>query len=378
MTVADRKPQGAPSLAESAPDIEQGVPANGGGAEGGEGPAAKTAAEKRADRAELAKRESSEAQQALANLAEVEPSELMPFTPKSFDEAWKLAHHLSNSKVVPEGLRGNGGAVLSVMARGAVLGVHWSVAVQAFYTVYDKVSIPADILAGCCDSDPAFDYFEVVEATDTYAVVEAKKKRWDAPRQYKVTLEEAITAGFLDGKHSALWGKVNGEGKPLPGNHRRRTMLAHMAQREAARLWNPARFAGLYTPDELHGLEPEMRVVSSPAAGSATASLERFGGAPQRALPGPGGAGDGQPGSPPQVSPAAAGNATQAPARRLNADQVAAARRLAAQLGVPWSRVEEEFGGPLEEFETPSMTVAQVERSLDDEIRKLAKAKPKE
>jgi hypothetical protein len=368
-----RKPQPAPTLADSAPDIGDAVPANG----GPEGEPEKTAADKRAERTALAKQDTAGAQQALATLGEVEASELMPFSPKSFEEAWKLAHHLSNSKVVPEGLRGNGGAVLSVMARGAVLGVHWSVAVQAFYTVYDKVSIPADILAGCCDSDPAFEYFEVVEATDSRAVVEAKKKRWTEPRQYVVTIEEAITAGYLDGKHSALWGKVGGDGKPIAGNHRRRTMLAHMAQREAARLWNPARFAGLYTPDELHGLEPEMRVVTPPASGSATASLERFGTAPPRALAastGHAAAEEAPTPPPPPPAPAVAGTPTERP-RRMSPAQIAEVRKLATQAGVSVDELEGYYAARLAEIEIEGQDATGVERSVVDRVRAMAARK---
>ncbi len=201
----------------------------------------KNAAQKAQERLDANIAGTASAEEALATIGEVGDSELSPFAPRTFADAWKLAHHIANSGIVPDELKGSAGAVLSVMARGAVLGVHWSVAIQTFHVVKGKVGLPADLMAGICNTDPEFEYFEFVEGDDESATVEAKKHRWDKPRQYHVTIEEARKAGYLDGKHSALW-------KTRP-----RTMLRHMATREAARQWNQARLSGLYDRDELTG-----------------------------------------------------------------------------------------------------------------------------
>lgn len=208
-----------------------------------------TAQEKRLARQAAAAADAEEAAQSLATIGEVGSSELVPFSPQSFDAAWKLAYHLSKSGIVHDGLKNSPGAVLSVMDRGQRLGIPWSIAVQEAHCVYGKVGWPAAILAAICDTSPTFEYFEVVEADNQHATVEAKMPRWDKPRRYTVTIDDARDAGFLDGKHASGWTSK----RPMPN-------LIAMARREAARMWDPARCAGLYTPDELEAFREERRI----------------------------------------------------------------------------------------------------------------------
>lgn len=204
----------------------------------------KTAAKKREERQAAVVKQTSAAAEALVGMADARETEMIPFSPRSFEEAWKIAHYVSKSGIVNDGLKNNPGAVLAVMASGENIGVHWSVAVQKAHVIYGRVGWPADLLAGVCDRD--FEYFEVIECDNEHAVVEAKMKRWSEPRRYPVTIEDAKDAGFLDGKHSAIWKSR----RPMP-------MLIAMARREAARLWH-SKLAGVYTPDEL--LVPEKTV----------------------------------------------------------------------------------------------------------------------
>lgn len=164
---------------------------------------------------------------------------LDPFTPDNYPDLWKLAGHLSNSGILPRALEGKPGAVLSIMSRGMFLGIPWAVAVQEAYVVHGRVCWPASILAAIVSTSPEFEFFEILEADDEHATVEAKKHRWDKPREYTVDMAQARTAGYLDGKHSEQW------------KLRPRFMLIAMARREAARMWDPVRCAGLYTPEEL-------------------------------------------------------------------------------------------------------------------------------
>lgn len=208
-----------------------------------------TAAEKREERQEATDLETTKAAEALAAMDDVGDSSLMPFSPQNFKDAWKLAHYLSLSGIVASGLKNNPGAVLSVMSRGAHLGIPWPVAVQEAHVIHGKVGWPAALLAAICDTSPTFEYFEVVEADNESATVEAKKPRWPKARRYTVTIEDAKDMGFMDKKHSELWTSK----RPMP-------MLIAMARREAARLWDPARCAGVYTPDELLAAREEKHV----------------------------------------------------------------------------------------------------------------------
>lgn len=228
----------------------------------------KTAAEKRQERQDEAAEMTALASKAMESIADVEESSMVPFTPRDFGAAWKLAKHLSESGVVADGLTGNAGAVFSVMARGSIMGMHWSVAVTEAYVVKGRIGWPAAVMDALIDRSPGFEYFEVVSATAEKAVVEAKRQRWESPRQYEVTIQEAGEAGYLDpgGHYSQVW------------RTRPKLMLIAMARREAARMWDPGRFAGLYTREEL--MEATAQTLLD--APRATAALEDFGG--QRAL----------------------------------------------------------------------------------------------
>lgn len=202
----------------------------------------------------------------------VQPSAMANYQPTGIQGAFKLAGDLAASKIVPRELQGDPAAVFSIMARGELLGLHWSVSVQTLYVVHGRVGLPAEIMAGICAADPEFEYFEVVEATNEKATVEAKKVRWQEPRRHTVTIEDAVRAGYLDGKHSALWGRLGRDGKPDPNcQHRRVTMLRHMAEREAARMWNQKTFAGLTSRDEMVALGDEhvIPAISQPLDGAA-------------------------------------------------------------------------------------------------------------
>ncbi len=230
-------PDPVPAEADSKPELEE--PAE----------IAKTADQKSEERQLVVDDDTRAAGEAMVGTAELDASEMMPFKPKSFDDAWKLAGHIAKSGIVNRDLRGNTGGVLAVMASGERLGIGWDVAVQVAHVVHGRVGWPAAILDGVCDSDPDFEYFEISKFSNQSATVVAKKHRWTKEREYTVTVQDAKDMGFLDGKHSKLWvGK-----RPMP-------MLIAMARREAARLWNPKRLAGIHTPAELAMKPPPKNV----------------------------------------------------------------------------------------------------------------------
>lgn len=165
--------------------------------------------------------------------------QMAAYEPRSFAQALEFAGMLCQSKIVPEHLQQDPGAVLVIMARSRALDIHWSVGFQEIYHVYGRLAYSANLISALCQTDPEFEFFDVVECDDTHATVEAKKKRWTEAKQYTVTIDEAKKAGYLDGKHSAVW-------KARP-----KIMLGHMASREAGRLWNKARMMGIYAPEEL-------------------------------------------------------------------------------------------------------------------------------
>lgn len=196
-----------------------------------------TAAEKAEARAAVAALERQAAKAALEGMSGIEENAMMPFNPRNFEAAWRLSDQLSRSGVVSDGLAGKPGAVLAVMARGAALGIHWSLAVTEMHVIKGKIVMPAAIIAGLIETSPKFEWFEVVESTETSCTVQAKARHWPEPRTYTVTIEEARKAKYLD--------------KPGPWQTRPRVMLAAMARREAGRLWDPARLAGIYAPEEI-------------------------------------------------------------------------------------------------------------------------------
>lgn len=165
---------------------------------------------------------------------------LAPFTPQTFEQFMEVARMVSESGIVQRELQQKPGACAALMMRGAKLGLDWATAVTEGYVVHGRVAWPAAIIAAAIETSPAFEYFEVVEASNESATVEAKKHTWAEAKRYTVTLEDARAMGFMDGKHSKLWTG------PRPMQ-----MLVAMVRREAGRLWDPVRCAGLYSPEEL-------------------------------------------------------------------------------------------------------------------------------
>lgn len=229
----------------------------------------KTPDEKKAERLAANEESTAVAEEAVEALATVGDSSMSAFNPQDFNKAWALAQAVAKSGVVAAGIQGNAGSTFAVMARGALMGIHWSVAVTEAYVVNGRVGWPAAVMEALIDRSPAFEFFEVLEAADTYAVVEAKKHRWSEPRTYRVTLEEAKKAGYLDGKHSEMWLK------------RPKLMLIAMARREAARMWDPGRMAGVYSVEEIMAAGP--RALAEMPRVTATAALESLAGGSENA-----------------------------------------------------------------------------------------------
>ena len=282
--------KGAPPIGDGVPDLGEGAPAS-------ERALTKTAKAKAGDRLAEQAEAGRLAKAGLEGIENVGESSLMPFSPTTFQQAWNLAHHLSLSQVTSDGLRGNGGAVLSVMATGAQLGIHWSIAVQIAFVVKGRVTWPAQAIAGLMDSAPGWEYFDVVDADNESATVEGKRTRWSEPRRYTVTIEDARGMGFMDGKHSQLWTSK----RPMP-------MLIAMARREAARLWDPGRMMGIFDPDEIIDLQAIQSANPAPAlAGGSTAGLSAL-----AALPAPSEAPDIDAEVLPEAKPAAGPDRTAA------------------------------------------------------------------
>lgn len=231
--------------------------------------ASKTAADKRSEGHKKAADETALSRKAVDAMAEVTPTGMMPFTPTDFAGAWKLADFLSKSGIVADGLAGNAGACFAVMARGSLMGMQWAVAVTEAHVVHGRVGWPAAVMDALIDTSPAFEYFEVFHADNEKAIIEAKKHRWSEPRRYEFTIEDAEIAGYLNTDKAA--GQVYSQ----VWQKRRKLMLIAAARREAARMWDPARFAGMYTPEELAG---SPRAFAD--APKATAALESFGAQP--------------------------------------------------------------------------------------------------
>lgn len=227
-----------------------------------------SAVEKREARLKLARDEGIQAMEGIDELREkgTAASSLLAFSPASFADAMELASVVCNSGIVAEGLAGKPGATITVMARGATLGIPWPTAVTVGHVVHGRVGWPAEVLHAVVERAPEVEYFEVKYADNEKATVIAKAERWKEEREHTVTMDDAKAMGFLDGKHSKLWMGA----RPRP-------MLIAFARREAAREWFPALTLGLVTVDELEDEGAGEKNVT-PAA-TATAQLEAFAGA---------------------------------------------------------------------------------------------------
>lgn len=165
--------------------------------------------------------------------------ELMAFNAEMIEAKLNLAKQLATANLVPKDLRNDPGSIYIIMEQSHALGIPWVTGMQEIHVIHGRISYSAQLLKALAEKDPAFEFIYVDESSDTSATVKAKRKEWDEPKEYPVTIEDARKAGYLDGRHSGLW-------KTRP-----KIMLGWMALREAARLWGSGALLGMYTDEEV-------------------------------------------------------------------------------------------------------------------------------
>ena len=124
---------------------------------------------------------------------------------------------------------------LLVLMGGRELGLSYVQSLRAFHLVQGKPMLSSSGMVAVCLRSEKCEYFRTVEASDTIATVEVKR-RGDPPVRRSFTIEEAKRAGL---SNRETW-------KAYPSR-----MLLARAQAFAAREVFPDILLGLYDPDEV-------------------------------------------------------------------------------------------------------------------------------
>jgi hypothetical protein len=162
-------------------------------------------------------------------------NDIIPFAPKSLDEALTVSKQIATSALIPGDLRQKPQDVLVTILAGQELGLGPMQSIRGLYVVNGKPVMSSDMMVALCLRSSACEYFQLVESTPGRATYEAKRRGAPKPVQMSFTIEQARAAG-LTGK---------GTWKSYPD-----AMLRARAASSLARAVFPDLVAGVYEPGE--------------------------------------------------------------------------------------------------------------------------------
>jgi len=154
--------------------------------------------------------------------------------PNNIGEAWKLAHHLYNSRLF--GQFQSADAILSIILTGRAMGLDAATSLRGFHVIKGKVSPSAATLVGLIKRAQCCEYFYLEDSSDTSATYVTKRRGEPDQTRISYSLKDAEAAGLL--------GNDNWKKRPA-------TMLRWRCSTELARAVYPDITAGLYTEDEI-------------------------------------------------------------------------------------------------------------------------------
>lgn len=176
----------------------------------------------------------------MANLAVATQTQIDPYSPATFDDAWRLAKIVTSARFAP-GISSPEQAIL-VLALGQDLGLSPMQSIRGIHIIEGRPCPSADCLVACVLRSGLAEYFSEVETTDTSSTWETKRRGEPKARRYTFSLEDAKRAGLTNrGKDPSQnnWNKYP------------RRMLAARAKAFLVRDVYPDLTLGLYTPDEI-------------------------------------------------------------------------------------------------------------------------------
>lgn len=125
--------------------------------------------------------------------------QMMDLTPRSFEEATKMADILANSDLVPKDYRGKAGNVLVAMQMGSEVGLQPMQAIQNIAVINGRPCVWGDALIGLVRSSRMCEYVrEHWDAERQVAVCVGKRRGDEQEYQVEFGLEDAKEAGLLN------------------------------------------------------------------------------------------------------------------------------------------------------------------------------------
>ena len=185
-------------------------------------------------------------------------SAITPYQPADMPQAMQLAHLVVKSGMAPS-IRTPEAAFL-VLALAADLGLNASQALRGIQVISGKACPTADCLVACVLRSGLAEYFVEIETTTESSTWETHRKGEPRPRRSAFTLADAKIAG-LTGEN---W-------KKYP-----QRMLKARAKAFLARDVYPDLTLGLYTQEEIQGVEPIIEEITPHVDLSAAATIEEL------------------------------------------------------------------------------------------------------
>lgn len=176
---------------------------------------------------------------------------MLPLSPASTDDAWRLAELLAKSAIIPQDLRNKPNDVLVMVLLGHELGIGPMQAIRKIDVIKGKPQASAELMVALCKQHPACRYFRYVdkESDDKRATYVTHRVGEDEPTKFTFTIEDAKKLGLL--------GNDNWTKQP-------KTMLRARASSALARIVYPDIVQGLYAREEMEDAIDSVSVVQAP------------------------------------------------------------------------------------------------------------------
>ena len=175
-------------------------------------------------------------------------AECTALVPRDFNEAKAMADYLSPAALLPAALRNKNSDVCLIIMTGQELGLGPTAALRGIHVVKGKPVLSADMMAALVVGSGLAEYFTQIEADDTHAVYETKRKGSPTPVRAQFTMEDAARAKLLnrgDNPGEDNWSKYPG------------AMCRARAKSILAREVYPDLLMGLYSEAEADWDAPE-------------------------------------------------------------------------------------------------------------------------
>jgi len=167
---------------------------------------------------------------------------LLP-APDAWSTMSQMSAVLADSGLMPDSLKGNRAAILTIMLKGRELGLPAMTAINGINVIKGKPTVTAETMAALIYRDHGDDSLQWLEATDERATVSYRRRTATQRQEYSFSIKDAERAGYPS---------TNPNWKKIPGNMLRARCISNVA-----RMAFPDSIGGMYSEEEMEDMQAQ-------------------------------------------------------------------------------------------------------------------------